>query len=133
MPIITNGQNKMITHTDPLVNAVAQTYAELEEAKLPVPMKNTDYGFLGSLTKGNAVDAKSMEVIKRAVALIRKAKPGVGDKEVAEYLDSRLGRHLADVMDDPRNSDEIVTKYVAKDFKRLAAFKHRQDKYGAIQ
>lgn len=77
--------------------------SELVEAVLPT---NKQFGFLG--TAGD----KSHELVDKAVAHIRKANEGnknfkMSDQTISHYLDSKGGRHLADLMMDGADDDQI--------------------------
>ena len=77
---------------------------KLDEAVIP---QNKNYGFLG--TAGE----QSHQLLSKAVSLIKKANEGnkafpMSDAVISHFLDSRGGRHLAELMMDKADPEYII-------------------------
>lgn len=118
----TNGKEELIEHINDLCNEHNLRVTEngsLEKPKAAastVKTANEGYGFHGSA--GNRVGSEKADAEYAKMAGEIQKMTGASETSIRDYLDSRHGRHLGDVVEDNPSKAELKA-FIEKDFKRF--------------
>ena len=90
--------------------------ASLDEAR-PIPTRNTEYGFYGTVRNSLDVDTAAKKIWDRMFKALAKRFPKYKAEQIRDFLDSAPGRHFADELADtarPDNSEAGLLKAIPK-------------------
>lgn len=66
----------------------------------PLPTRNEDYGFFGTMRLAGESPETAWDIASRLITEATDARDGYGPEGVRDFLDSRSGRHFADMVSD---------------------------------
>jgi len=111
---------KMLVHDPVSLDRLMQMFEGVNEGRV-LPTENESYGFYGTCITAGKTEAEAKNLWDEASKGLKKLNPKATPEQIRDFLDSRIGRHIADqVAGDNKPVDTVLKeKWVGKDFSKF--------------